>query len=47
MPGAEEIDYVRIADLQEFIDVPGDIDELPELVQRRHNCDKRRPDSST
>lgn len=29
---AEEIDYVRIADLQDFIDVPGDIDELPELV---------------
>ena len=44
---AEETDYVRIAHLQDFIDVPGDIDELPELVERRHNCDKRRPDSST
>ena len=28
---AEEIDYVRIADLQDFIDVPGNIDELPAL----------------
>lgn len=37
---AEEPDYVRIADLTDFIDVPGDIDELPDVIQPRQNYDK-------
>ena len=44
---AQEPDYICIDALQEYVDVPGGIDELPEHIVPRQNCDKQAPDGRT
>ena len=44
---AQEPDYIRIDALQEYVDVPGGIDELPEHIVPRQSCDKQAPDGRT
>ena len=44
---AQEPDYVCIDALQDYVDVSGDIDELPEHIVPRQSCDKQAPDSRT
>ena len=51
---AEDLDYIRLADLDSFIAVPGDyagdladLDKLPDYIQRRQSCDKQPPNGQT
>lgn len=44
---AQEPDYVCIDALQDYVDVSGDIDELPKHIVPWQSCDKQAPDSRT
>ncbi len=44
---AELDDYIRLADLQEFVDIPDEGAYLNSHIPKRSNCDKKPPGSGT